>query len=137
MDDYQVKDEEIIIIGDLAKIYKVSKRMLRLYHEMGLLVPYYVNEHTGYRYYSMNQLPRLDMILKMKNAGFSLEQIKQMLDTQNLSLFEAVLGEQIDKLDAKIKEYRMNRESLSKQLESCKMIQNPPAMNKVFIEYIP
>lgn len=129
--------EDAIIIGDLAKMYNISKRALRLYHDLGILIPYYVDDKTGYRYYLPAQFPRLEMILQMKRAGLSLKQIKQMLDTRNLSLFEAILGEQLDKLTQKIAEYQMSRESLSKQLSGCKLIQNPPMMNSVFVEYMP
>lgn len=137
MENCSAQNEDAIIIGDLSKIYNVSKRTLRLYHDMGLLIPYYVDEKTGYRYYLSKQFPRLEMILQMKNAGLSLKQIKQMLDTQNLSLFEAILGEQLDQLDEKIAECQMCRESLSKQLEGCKLIQNPPVFNSIFTEYMP
>ena len=133
---YSLKNEDAIIIGDLSKIYNISKRTLRLYHEMGLLTPYHVDEKTGYRYYLPAQFPRLEMILQMKQAGLSLKQIKQMLDTQNLSLFEAILGEQLDALDKKIAECRMYKESLSRQLDGCKLMQNPPVLHSIFVEYI-
>lgn len=137
MEKVQVNEEDLIIIGTLAKMYDISKRTLRLYHDMGLLTPYYVDEKTGYRYYSSKQLPRLEMILQMKGAGLSLKQIKQMLSTKNISLFEAVLGEQIDHVTKKIAEYQLSRDSLLRQLNSCKQIQNPPVLDTVFVEYIP
>jgi effector-binding domain-containing protein len=52
---------------------------LRYYDEMGLLKPVRVDDFTGYRYYSVDQLPRLNRILALKDLGFSLEQIKLML----------------------------------------------------------
>lgn len=136
MEKHEVNLEDAIIIGDLSKMYKISKRTLRLYHEMELLVPYYVDAQTGYRYYSPSQLPRLDMIIQMKGAGLSLKQIKQMMNTKDLSLFEAVLGEQIDKLNEKITEFKVFRNSLTKKLESCKYMQNLPALDTISVEYI-
>lgn len=47
---------------------------------MGLLEPTHVDRTNGYRYYSASQLPRLNRILAFKDLGFSLEQIKQLLD---------------------------------------------------------
>jgi DNA-binding transcriptional MerR regulator len=47
---------------------------------MGLLKPMQVDDFTGYRYYSASQLPRLNRILALKDLGFSLEQIAQLLD---------------------------------------------------------
>lgn len=39
--------EDAILIGDLAKQYGITKRTLRLYHELGLLDPCYVDQQTG------------------------------------------------------------------------------------------
>jgi DNA-binding transcriptional MerR regulator len=67
-------------IGDFSKLSQVSVRTLRYYEEMGLLAPIEVDHFTSYRYYSVDQLPRLNRILALKDLGFSLEQIAQMLD---------------------------------------------------------
>jgi len=70
----------MIKIGDFSKLCLVSVRALRYYEEMGLLEPVEVDRFTGYRYYSFDQLPRLNRILALKDLGFSLEQITQLLD---------------------------------------------------------
>ncbi len=70
----------MIKIGDFSKLSLVSVRTLRYYEEMGLLKPIEVDRFTGYRHYSVDQLPRLNRILALKDLGFSLEQIAQMLD---------------------------------------------------------
>jgi DNA-binding transcriptional MerR regulator len=57
----------------------VSVVTLRYYDEMDLLKPVRVDSFTGYRFYSADQLPRLNRILALKDLGFSLEQIKLML----------------------------------------------------------
>ena len=67
-------------IGDFSKLSQVSVRALRYYEEVGLLKPVEVDRFTGYRYYAVDQLPRLNRILALKDLGFSLEQIAQMLD---------------------------------------------------------
>jgi DNA-binding transcriptional MerR regulator len=74
-------------IGDFSRLSQVSVNTLRHYDELGLLKPLQVDRFTGYRYYSIDQLPRLQRILALKDLGFSLEQIAQMLD-QPLSLDE-------------------------------------------------
>ena len=65
-------------IGDFSKLSQVSVRTLRYYEEVGLLKPIETDRFTGYRYYSVEQLPRLNRILALKDLGFSLEQIAQM-----------------------------------------------------------
>lgn len=67
-------------IGDFAKLSSVSIKALHYYDEVGALKPVYVDCSTGYRYYTFEQLPRLHRILALKDLGFSLEQIKRLLD---------------------------------------------------------
>lgn len=69
-------------IGDFSKLSQVSVKALRLYDQLGLLKPTQVDQFTSYRYYSASQLPRLNRILALKDLGFSLEQIAQLLDNQ-------------------------------------------------------
>jgi DNA-binding transcriptional MerR regulator len=67
-------------IGEFSKIAQVSGRLLRFYDEIGLLSPDFIDAQTGYRYYSAQQLPRLNRILVLKELGLSLEQIAQFLE---------------------------------------------------------
>lgn len=66
-------------IGEFSKIAQVSGRLLRYYDEIGLFKPQYSEPETGYRYYSADQLPRLNRILALKELGLSLEQIQRLL----------------------------------------------------------
>jgi DNA-binding transcriptional MerR regulator len=77
-------------ISDFAQLSRVSAKALRLYDQMGLLKPLHVDSETGYRYYSATQLPRLNRILVLKDLGFSLEQIAQLLNENVTS--EAIRG---------------------------------------------
>jgi DNA-binding transcriptional MerR regulator len=67
-------------IGEFSKLSRVSVKALRHYDEIGLLRPVQVDPSTGYRFYGHEQLPRLDRILALRDLGFSLEQIGQMLE---------------------------------------------------------
>jgi DNA-binding transcriptional MerR regulator len=77
-------------IGEFSRLSRVSVRMLRHYDQLGLLTPSETDPFTGYRYYSAEQLPRLNRILALRDLGFSLEQIAGMLD-EDLST-EQLLG---------------------------------------------
>ncbi len=70
----------MIKIGELSKLAQVPIATLRYYDQVGLLKPIQVDDFTGYRYYSVNQLPRLNRILALKGLGFTLEQIAGALD---------------------------------------------------------
>ncbi|NTU63400.1 MAG: MerR family transcriptional regulator [Chloroflexi bacterium] len=66
-------------IGDFSQLAQVSVRTLRLYDEMNLLKPAQIDKFTSYRYYTSEQLPRLNRILALKDLGLSLEQIGDLL----------------------------------------------------------
>jgi DNA-binding transcriptional MerR regulator len=69
-------------IGDFARLSRVSVKMLRHYADLGLLPPAWVDPVTDYRYYSADQLPRLNRILAFKELGFSLAQVARLLDAE-------------------------------------------------------
>lgn len=66
-------------IGDFSKLAQVSTRTLRYYDELGLLKPHLIDDETGYRFYAADQLPRLNRILALKDLGFELQNISQLL----------------------------------------------------------
>ena len=67
-------------IGEFSKLSRVPVKTLRYYDEIGLLKPAEVDRFTAYRYYSADQLPRLNRILALKDLGLSLAQIGRLLD---------------------------------------------------------
>ena len=74
-------------IGEFARLGQVSRRMLRHYDELGLLTPERVDPASGYRFYSVHQLGRLHRIVALRDIGFGLEQIRQIL-TEDISVEE-------------------------------------------------
>lgn len=59
--------------GQMAELNGVSRKTLRLYQEKGVLVPAYVDENTGYRYYTLEQIAQLDLIQKLQAIGLTLQ----------------------------------------------------------------
>ncbi len=91
-------------IGDFARLARVSIKTLHHYDDIGLFVPHHVDPFTGYRYYAFDQLPRLNRILALRDLGFTLEQVRQMVDDSlnadelrgMLRLRRAQLQQQVD-----------------------------------------
>ncbi|MFI1222989.1 MULTISPECIES: MerR family transcriptional regulator [unclassified Streptomyces] len=67
-------------IGDFARYGRVSPRMLRHYDAIGLLHPDRTDPATGYRLYGAAQLARLNRIIALKDLGFTLHQVRDVLD---------------------------------------------------------
>jgi DNA-binding transcriptional MerR regulator len=72
-------------IGDFARVGQVSVKTLHHYSDIGLLQPASVDPWTGYRYYTLDQLPRLHRILALKDLGFALDEIASLLDQPQAS----------------------------------------------------
>ena len=69
-------------ISEFSKFSRVPTKTLRYYDEIGLFSPVTVDRFTNYRYYSAEQLPRLNRILALKEMGLSLAEIARLLDKQ-------------------------------------------------------
>lgn len=67
-------------IGEFARVGGITTATLRYYDQCGLLKPLSTDQENNYRYYTLEQLPRLNRILTFKDLGFSLEQIMHLLN---------------------------------------------------------
>jgi len=67
-------------IGDFSRINRITPKTLRHYDRIGLLKPARTDEWTGYRYYEPGQLPEIRRILTLKDLGFSLSEIGEILN---------------------------------------------------------
>lgn len=90
-------------IGEFSKLARVTIRLLRHYDEIGLLKPDGIDEATGYREYSVEQLPNMNKIMLLKELGLPLADIKThiennidnailktMLETKQQNLLEQI-----------------------------------------------
>lgn len=67
--------ENKLKIGEFSRLSRVSVRALRHYESIGLLVPEIVDRWTGYRYYTIGQLQKMESIATLKSLGYSLDEI--------------------------------------------------------------
>ena len=97
--------------GTFAKLANVTERTIRYYDKIGLLKPSFVAEN-GYRYYTDEDLFKLQRIVSLKNLGFSLEEIFPMtLKNDKESMIES-LNLQIELVDKKINSLTNIKETL-------------------------
>ncbi|MBE0450882.1 MAG: MerR family transcriptional regulator [Clostridia bacterium] len=75
------------LIGEFSERSGISKRMLRHYDKLHLFSPIALNEENGYRYYSEDQLVELRKIQFLKDLGFTLATIKELM-CKPLNLYE-------------------------------------------------
>jgi DNA-binding transcriptional MerR regulator len=127
----------MIKIGDFARLSQVSVVTLRYYDEMDLLKPVKVDVFTGYRFYSADQLPRLNRILALKDLGFSLEQIKLMLaDGLTLEQLRGMLVMQRNEVEKHLVEERDRLLRIEARLRQIELEDNMPKYD-VVIKTVP
>jgi len=83
----------VFTIGDISKIVNISTNTLRYYDEIGLLKPCLVQSSNQYRYYSDSQIKELTFILELKQYGFSLDEIKILLQDKSNQKLKPMLEE--------------------------------------------
>src|SRR5690349_18588329 len=109
-------DQELLKIGDFAKLAGTNLRTLRYYEELRLLIPA-SRSQGGFRYYRRTDLNRLGMIHDLQALGLPLEHIRELMATREqgttrkefLAKVRAALGEQDRLLQARIAELGAQR----------------------------
>ncbi|QDU69101.1 MerR family transcriptional regulator [Engelhardtia mirabilis] len=77
--------EELLKIGEFARLAGTNLRTLRYYEELGLMHPASRSE-GGFRYYRRTDLNRLNMIRNLQELGLQLERIGELLETRTKGL---------------------------------------------------
>ena len=129
--------DKLIKIGDFSKLNHVSIPTLRLYDELGILKPIFVDEKTNYRYYSINQNARLDMIQYMKELNMSLNEIKDILNSNDLKLIESTLIKKKRQVKEQINSLNLSLNAITKTIDSIERFRKSPKKGMITIEYIP
>lgn len=105
-------------IGDFSKLCRIPVSALRYYADIGLLEPAEISRETGYRYYSLDQLPQLNRILALKDLGLSLEQIKDLLSNElPLSEMRGMLKLKANEMQQMLKEQEAQLARVRTRLE--------------------
>jgi DNA-binding transcriptional MerR regulator len=66
--------------GEFAGMFRVSKKLLRHYNEIGLLVPSKIDPTNGYAYYDQNQCDKMRLILYLRSLQLPLSQIDKFIN---------------------------------------------------------
>lgn len=88
--------KDLYPIGAVSKLLGVSIKTLRYYDNEGILKPAFINEQTGYRYYTYSQFQMINRIRWLQNLGLRLFDIGEILKANNIDLL-------LNKLDNQLK----------------------------------
>lgn len=112
-----------LAIGDLGRLTGTKVETIRYYERIGLLA---APERTAgnYRAYTTEHLNRLSFIRRSRDLGFSLEQIRTLLDLSDdrdrpCEAVDAIAKEHLAEVDRKIADLRALRRELSNMITQC------------------
>ncbi|WP_343208032.1 MerR family transcriptional regulator [Anaerolentibacter hominis] len=95
--------------GQFARLHHINKRTLHYYDEIGLFSPAYTGKN-GYRYYTYQQSPDLEMLLALRELGVSIGEIKDYLKHCSAAALNRLITEKITEIDAAIRHLNQMKE---------------------------
>lgn len=123
-------------IGEFSKLCGLTADTLYHYEKLKILIPLSIDKFTGYRYYDASQLVTVNKILALKDAGFSLDEISNVLKNNvSVTLLLEMLENKAKSLEAALSDEYSRLERLHTNIF---MIKNGgiPQMNEISIKKI-
>lgn len=91
-------------IGTFSRASFLSVKMLRAYHEAGILEPAHVDPRTGYRLYHVSQLPDAAVILRLRSLDLPLDQVRRIVAARDPEVTRSLLAEHTARMQARLDE---------------------------------
>jgi DNA-binding transcriptional MerR regulator len=89
-----------VAIGEFARLCHLSAKTLRYYHDIELLVPDSVDDRTGHRRYSTQQVGDAHLIRRLRGLDMPLAEIRRLLTEPDAGLREDLLARHLDRMEA-------------------------------------
>lgn len=128
---------EYLTSGQMAKANRISEKALRVYQEKGILIPKYVDEATGRRYYDIQQSTKLDMILQLQQIGFSLNEISRIDELKDMGYLQQEAVERLEAIKEQQRELAIARQAAEGLVESCATYLDKPIIDQIMLEMLP
>jgi DNA-binding transcriptional MerR regulator len=75
----------LLTIGEFSRMTHLSVKALRHYHDVGVLEPALIDEHSGYRSYAADQLAAAQVIRRLRDLSMPLDGIRAVLSAPDLA----------------------------------------------------
>jgi len=106
----------VYTIGEISKIVRISANALRYYDEIGLFKPIVTKSDNQYRYYSDAQVKDILLIMELKQYGFTLIEIKELIQNRTNQKFRQMLEQKRIELNNKMLEIKCSSILLEKRI---------------------
>ncbi|SDN73203.1 MerR family transcriptional regulator [Geodermatophilus sp. DSM 45219] len=106
----------VLAIGEFSRLTHLSVRTLRRYHDAGLLEPATVDDATGYRYYSADQIPTAQVIHRLRELDVPLSDVQRILRSPDPGTRAALVSDHLQRLESELDRTRAAVASLRRLL---------------------
>lgn len=124
--------KNLFTISQIAKIANVTTETLRHYDRIGLLKPCKTDQWTSYRYYSKQEIVRLNTICALRCMDLSLKDIKEILEVNDFEKIIDLLKQAETNADNKIAEIKYAQSKIKKARQFYESKSNNKAENEIF-----
>ena len=127
---------KLYTIGQVSSMIDIPVKTVRYYESIGLCTPSQTDENSSYRYYSIDDIFRLDLIrLLGRQLGLPLKTIKEYFDqSANLDQLTSYLQQQELEIDAEIEELRLRKSFVSKKIQDIWNSKDRPLLIPTLVE---
>ncbi|HEX2865163.1 MAG TPA: MerR family DNA-binding transcriptional regulator, partial [Deinococcales bacterium] len=126
---------ELVSIGQFARFSRLSIKALRLYDELGLLKPRFVDPVSGYRHYALSQLRDAGHARRLRELGVPLAEARVALRLDSPDGWRAVLERHAARLEAEAAEAAGRLAATRALLSGLEPWDAPPAALDVTVRF--
>ena len=92
----------LLSIGDFSRATHLSVKTLRYYHQEGVLEPLQVDEGSGYRRYSVEQIPTAQVIHRFRDLGMPVEDVRRVISAPDPAARNALISRHLERLEEEL-----------------------------------
>ncbi|QQK80081.1 MerR family transcriptional regulator [Salicibibacter cibi] len=129
--------QKLFTIGQFAKLNDIPVKTLRYYDDIGLFKPIQVDEKNKYRYYSLEQIKHLDIILYLKWQRLPLDEIKEQLKKKRIDDWISLLTEHMKETEIRLQELHLIYQRFEKRIDEFTKSRNQTDMHTPIIQLFP
>ena len=120
--------ETLVGIGDFSRMTFLSVKALRHYHDVGLLPPAEIDPDTGYRRYEVAQVPKAQVIRRLRELGMPLDEVRVVMDAPDVGARNAAISAHLRRMEDELHETR-------ETVKSLRLLLDEAAPSAVDVEY--
>ena len=128
--------ETKLTIKELSTIVGIPSRTIRYYDEIGLFKSSGTLEN-GYRYYTVDRIEEINLIIYLRHIGISIGEIRKHLENRNIDDYSNILDEQLNRIKSEILKLEKAQYRIERRMASIKFIRSIKDFSKIKIESFP